>query len=525
MSDNAKNYYITIGLEVHAELKTKTKMFCSCKNDPDETRPNVNICPVCMAHPGALPVANKEAVRQVIRVGLAAGGNIADFSEFDRKNYFYPDIPKGYQISQYKYPIVRGGKIGDFALTRIHLEEDTANSKHDRGDFSLVDFNRAGVPLMELVTDAHTFAAGVAKDASGKTVEMTSAEIAGAAAAKFAREYQLILWYLGASEANMEKGEMRVEANISVTTDAAALTDSPETNPKAYGTKVEVKNLNSVRSAERAIKYEAARMIELIEAGKGNEITQETRGWDEAKQATFSQRSKEEAQDYRYFPDPDLPKMKLHELFPGIVNGEMKKELPELPEAKRTRYRADFGIKDEDIEVYVNDLELGAWFEEIAVILVKEGEHLTENASGKIKVASNYITSDFIGLKKNAAFSVSIPSPADFAELIEMVTGGEISSRAAKDILTTLATNISPDGNHVGLSPRQLAEKDGLLQKNDEGALKEIAAKVIAENPAVVETYRGGKENALMSLVGIIMKETKGSANPQLAQKILKELL
>ncbi|MBP7831480.1 MAG: Asp-tRNA(Asn)/Glu-tRNA(Gln) amidotransferase subunit GatB [Candidatus Pacebacteria bacterium] len=510
MSDPAakgatKNYYVTIGLEVHAELKTKTKMFCSCKNDPDETRPNVNICPVCMAHPGALPVANKEAVRQVIRVGLAVDGTIADFSEFDRKNYFYPDIPKGYQISQYKYPIVSGGKLGDFSLTRIHLEEDTGTSKHDRGDFSLVDFNRAGVPLMELVTDAHTFAAGEAKDASGKMTQMSAAEMAGAAAAKFAREYQLVLWYLGASEANMEKGEMRVEANISVTTDPAALTDSPEINPKAYGTKVEVKNLNSVRSAERAIKFEAARMIELIEAGKGNEITQETRGWDEVKQSTFSQRSKEEAQDYRYFPDPDLPKMKLHELFDLAV---LKNELPELPVVKRARYRADFGIKDEDIESYVGDPILGRLFED-GVREVSDNKEL-------VKMYSNYITNDYISFRKENP-EAKIPDHMMFIKLIGMLHEGKLSSRAAKDILPVMINE--------GKDPEVIADEGGLLQKNDEGALKEIAAKVIAENPAVVEIYKGGKENALMSLVGIIMKETKGSANPQLVQKILKELL
>src|SRR3989304_6462858 len=243
----AKTYYPTIGLEIHAELSTNTKMFCACKNDPDEEQPNVNICPVCMAHPGALPVANKKAIENVIKVGLAVGGKIADFSEFDRKNYFYPDIPKGYQISQYKYPIVSGGNLNGIAITRVHLEEDTANSKHDRGDFSLVDFNRAGVPLMELVTEP----------------VINSPEQAGA----FARELQLLLRTLGVSEANMEKGQMRGEANISVSID-----------PKKFGTKVEGKNLNSFRSAERAIKYEVERMTELLDSGKGNEIVQGTRG-------------------------------------------------------------------------------------------------------------------------------------------------------------------------------------------------------------------------------------------------------
>src|ERR1035437_4075451 len=271
-----RKYYPTIGLEVHAELKTLTKMFCSCKNDPDEENPNVNICPVCMAHPGALPVINKKAIENVIKVGLAVNGQIADFTEFDRKNYFYPDIPKGYQISQYKYPIVSGGHLANFDITRVHLEEDTANNKHDRGDFSLIDFNRAGVPLMELVTEAHTF---------------ENSEDAATAVSVFAKEYQMILWYLGASEANMEKGEMRVEANVSISPD----------KDKKWEAYVEVKNLNSFRSVEKAIKYEVDRMIELFETGKESEIVKETRGWDEGKQKTVSQRKKESSHDYRYF--------------------------------------------------------------------------------------------------------------------------------------------------------------------------------------------------------------------------------
>lgn len=468
-------YYVTIGLEIHAELKTKTKMFCDCKNDPDETKPNVNICPVCTAQPGALPVINKEAVKQVIRVGLSIGANIADFTEFDRKNYFYPDIPKGYQISQYKFPIVSGGHLADFDVTRIHLEEDTGISKHDRGDFSLVDFNRAGVPLMELVTEPHTF---------------PSSEEAAKASGRFAREYQLLLWYLGASDANMEKGEMRVEANISVSNDK-----------NKFGTKVEVKNLNSVRSAERAIKYEVDRMIELIEDGKIADIIQETRGWDENKQSTFSQRTKESSEDYRYFPDPDLPKLKLSEVFDF---GALKNELPELPVQKRERYRNEYGIKDEDIESYINDVELGKWFEEVVKSLDKE----------KIKTASNYVTTDLIGLmKKNK--DARPPVPAFFAELVDLVSDSKITSRGAKDILAEIVL--------VNQPPSELAKSMGLLQTNDEGSLKPIVEKVISENPSVVETYKGGKENAIMSLVGSVMKETKGSANPAIVLKLLKE--
>ena len=314
MSEINSKYKATIGLEIHAELKTKTKMFCSCENDPDEEKPNVNICPVCTAQPGTLPVLNKEAIEHVIRVGLACGSQIADFTEWDRKNYFYPDIPKNYQISQYKYPIVSGGSIRGIELTRIHLEEDTGASTHDAGDFSLVNFNRAGVPLMELVTEPviHT----------------------GADAANFAKELQLLLRYLGAGDANMEKGEMRVEANISVS------------QTEKLGTKVEIKNLNSFRTVERAVAYEIERQIEALEAGE--KIVQETRGWDEVKQKTYSQRIKEDSHDYRYFPDPDLPKMMIPEVFDLTA---LKAGLPELPWQRREKYTMNFDIKEQDADI------------------------------------------------------------------------------------------------------------------------------------------------------------------------------
>lgn len=480
-NEKQRKYYTTIGLEIHAELKTKTKMFCSCKNDPDEIKPNTNICPVCMAHPGTLPVPNKQAIENVIKVGLALGSTIADFSEFDRKNYFYPDIPKGYQISQYKYPIVSGGKLAGMDLTRIHLEEDTGTSKHDKGDYTLLDFNRAGVPLMELVTEAHTF---------------DNPEDAAKCASNFAKEYQLLLWYLGVSEANMEKGEMRVEANVSI---------SPDKDNK-WSAYVEVKNLNSFRSAEKAIKYEVDRMIELFETGKESEIVKETRGWDEMKQKTISQRKKESSQDYRYFPDPDLPKLKLHEAFDLEA---MRKVLPETPAQKRNRYKTAYGIKDEDIEVYINDLELGKWFQETAEILEDKE---------KIKIASNFITSDFIGLRKNYPL-IQIPTALNFAELVNLYGDGKISSRAAKNILAIVIQQEN------ALSPLVIATEQDLLQKNDTGALTEIAQKIIAANEKVVADYKGGKEVALMSLVGQMMKETKGSANPQVAKQLLQDLL
>ena len=466
-----KTYYPVIGLEIHAELATASKMFCGCRNNPDEDRPNVNICPVCMAHPGTLPVANKEAIKKVIQVGLALGSEIADFSEFDRKNYFYPDIPKGYQISQYKYPIVSGGQLNGIDITRIHLEEDTGLSKHDRGDFTLVDYNRAGVPLMELVTEPVIHSA---KDA-----------------ADFARELQLLLRTLGVSEANLEKGEMRVEPNISLSDD-----------PNKFGTKVEVKNLNSFKSVEKAIEYELARMQALYEAGRQDEIVQETRGWDENKQSTFSQRSKENANDYRYFPDPDLPKMKLHSAFDIEA---MKKELPELPWAKRERY-SKLGIKAADAEVFVTDAKLATYIEEV----------IKDKDSAFAQTAANYIMSDLLGIMKKDEHA-KLPDVSAFTELIAMVTAGELTSRGAKDILAIIALEDK--------SPKAIAQEKGLLQQNDPEALKGAVQAVIDANPKIVADYKAGKEAAIQGLVGQVMKETKGAANPALTLQMLKEMV
>lgn len=465
-------YTLTVGLEIHAELKTRTKMFCDSKNDPEASEPNTNICPVCMAHPGTLPVINKEAVKSVVKVGLAMGGMVADFTEFDRKNYFYPDIPKGYQISQYKYPIVSGGELAGVQVTRVHLEEDTATSKHDRGDYTLIDFNRAGVPLMELVTEP----------------VIHSPE----AAAAFAKELQLLLRYLDVSNANLEKGEMRVEANISVSAEAGKL-----------GTKCEVKNLNSFKSVERAIAYEMQRHIDALE--NGEKILQETRGWDEAKQVTFSQRLKEDSHDYRYFPDPDLPKLKLSEAFDMQA---LKAALPELPAKKRERYASEYGIKSEDIESYVSDPALAGFFE--AVIGGFAGD------TNKTKIASNYITSDLLGLMRNNP-EAKMPEASAFTELVGMINEGAISSRGAKDILAIMVVE--------GGAPAKIAEEKGLLQRSDEGELKAIIQKSIEANPKVVEEYKAGKDAALMFFVGQVMKETKGSANPAVAQKLIKELL
>lgn len=473
-----EHYFVTIGLEIHAELHTESKMWCSCKNDPYEKIPNKNICEVCMAHPGTLPVANKEAVKKVIQVGLAVGADIADFTEFDRKNYFYPDIPKGYQISQYKYPIVSNGSIRGIPLTRIHLEEDTAKSSHEKGA-TLIDYNRAGVPLMELVTEPVTY---------------NSKEEAAEHSGEFARELQRILRAVGASEANMERGQMRVEANISVTKDK-----------NIFGTKCEVKNLNSFASVESAIKHEVERHIGLIEEGK--KVVQETRGWDESKQETFSQRKKENAHDYRYFPDPDLPKMYLSKLFDFEA---LKKELPELPEAKRARLTS-LGLKDETVIILVDSLTLSSYFDEVT-----KGE-----SPEYVTLASNYLVGDVLGLLKKEGRELTtenLPLVSEYKSLIAMIIAGELSSRGAKDLLPLLLEDKT-------LVTRTLAEEKGLIQKNDMGALEAIVDSVLAKSETQVVDYKSGKESMFMYFVGQCMRESKGAGNPKLFQEILKKKL
>ncbi len=470
------SYHLVVGLEIHAELKTRTKMFCGCKNDPDETRPNINICPVCMGHPGTLPVINRQAVRHVLRVGAALGGTLADYTEFDRKNYFYPDIPKGYQISQYQYPLVTGGSLAGVAITRVHLEEDTASSQHDKGAYSLVDFNRAGVPLMELVTEP---------------VIHTPAQ-AGA----FARELQLLLRYLGASDANMEKGEMRVEANISV---------APQEG--ARGTKVEVKNLNSFRAVERAIAYEAKRQRELLE--KGEAVVQETRGWDENRQKTFSQRKKEASHDYRYFPDPDLPKLKLSELR-EFTPEAVRASLPELPWEARARL-AKRGLSEEVAGVLVREPRLKAFFDAVT---------REERKPARVKLAANYLTSDVVGLIGEGVGSweeLAARTPEEFRSLIALLDEGVLSSRGAKEVL--------PHWLREGGDPRGIAARLGVVQESDPAALKEVVAEVLQAHPDVVADIKAGNEKAVAFLVGQGMRRTKGSANPALLTRLLREAL
>jgi len=458
------DYLPTIGLEIHVELATQTKMFCSSKNDSNEKRPNVNICPVCLGYPGTLPVINQEAVRSVLRVGLAVDGEVADYTEFDRKNYFYPDIPKGYQISQYKNPLVSGGELMGVKLTRIHLEEDTAKSLHNENsklkiENSLLDFNRAGVPLMELVTEP---------------VIKTATE-----ASDFARELQLLLKYLNVSGANMEKGEMRVEANISVSN------QQPTTNNQRLGTKVEVKNLNSFKVVEKAIKFEMKRQIEILE--QGERVVQETRGWDEKKEVTFPQRLKESAHDYRYFPDPDLPELFVAEI-PDFAPEALRRAMPELPWEKRERYKRDFRLKEGDIEIYVRQPEWGRLLEEVAEILGNRD---------LVQLTSNYITSD---LKTPV-------SARSLAEVVKMISAGEISSRGAKDILKII--------QEKGGEPRAIANEQNLIQESNKEVLEKIAKEVLRENPGAPIDF----------LVGQAMKATKGNANPQVLKEIFIKIL
>jgi len=465
-------YTPTIGLEIHAELKTNTKMFCNSKNEPHHGEPNAHVCPVCMAHPGTLPVINKTAVMHVCKVGIALQGEIAEYTEFDRKNYFYPDIPKGYQISQYLYPLVKGGSLNGVAITRVHLEEDTARSLHDQGDGSIIDYNRAGVPLMELVTEP------VIHDA--KT------------AGNFARELQLLLRTLGVSDANMEKGEMRVEANISV-----SKTDT-------FGTKVEVKNINSFRSVEGAIEFEINRQIQALEGGEV--IVQETRGWDEAKGKTFSQRKKESANDYRYFPDPDLPKINMKLTDPDFLT-RLSDTMPLLAPEKRLKYE-NIGITREQIELIISDIDVDNFF-------LKSLEYVSSNPESA-KLIANYLTSDLFTLR--AEYSDVTKWNADtFTKLIEMVRMSEIGSRVAKDLLKDVVID--------GIDPKEIASSRGLLQASTDEALLPIVMMVIEQNEGVVNEYRAGKESALQFLVGQGMKLSKGSANPKVLIELIRKQL
>jgi aspartyl-tRNA(Asn)/glutamyl-tRNA(Gln) amidotransferase subunit B len=482
-------YEPVIGLEIHAELKTKTKMFCDCFNDSDEKQPNKNICQVCLGHPGTLPVINKKAVESVLTVGLALDSDIPEFSKFDRKNYFYPDLPKGYQISQYDEPLCRGGKLSlylsddpqeslkEIEIERVHLEEDTGKLIHPEDKKStLIDFNRAGVPLMELVTKPVIH--------SGKEARL------------FAQGLQILLKTLKVSKADMEKGQMRCEVNISL---------KPQ-GQKELGTKVEVKNLNSFRAVERAIDYEIQRQTQLLE--QGEKIIQETRGWDPIKEITYSQRTKEEAQDYRYFPEPDLPPLNVYKLFDFK---KLKAELPELPWQTKQNLIQTYNIPSQGANILVQDDKALLLFKETVSKLdpeyKKTGTSLTDN----------YLTTDILGIKEKEGLNwedIRLSSD-NFAQLINNLASEKISSRVAKDILLDII--------HSNQDVEEIIKTKGLEKISDESILISIIEEIIKDNPKAIEDYKKGKENAIQFLVGQAMAKLKGAADPKELEKLIRE--
>jgi aspartyl-tRNA(Asn)/glutamyl-tRNA(Gln) amidotransferase subunit B len=485
-------YKATIGMEVHVELKTASKMFCGCKNGMGlEHEPNINICPVCTGQPGTLPVPNRKAVEFVQMMGVALGCELAKSSKFDRKNYFYPDLPKGYQISQYDQPFcgrgslnIDGKKIG---ITRVHLEEDTGKLIHPKGtDHTLVDFNRAGVPLMELVTEP----------------DITSGE----EARNFCQKLQQICRYLGISDADMEKGLMRCEANISL---------YKEGEGKLSGTKVEVKNINSFKFVEKAINFEIERQTEALE--RGEKIVQETRGWDANKGETISQRTKESAHDYRYFPEPDIPPFEFDEKY----FADIKSALPEMPDHKIDRFKKEYDLPEADVAVITLDKDLSEYFEQVSSEIEEKiscQEYKVEKQK-TLKLAANYMITE---LRKYLAESgqhvekIKI-TPENYAEFICIVAAGKINSSAAQTVLKAMYA--------TGADPSQVIAEKNLEQMSDDKELEKIVEEILAKNDKSVADYKAGKKNALKFLMGQVMLATKGKADPQKVQEILKEKL
>lgn len=483
-------YLPTIGLEIHAELLTESKMFCSCKNDPTELTPNRNVCPVCLAHPGTLPVPNKKAIEYVIKTGLALNCGINRHSKFDRKNYFYPDLPKAYQISQYDLPFCKDGYLDipgskkRIRIRRIHLEEDTARLQHAAdGKHSLVDFNRAGVPLMELVTEP----------------DFHSADEVVA----FAQEFQLILRYLGVSDGDMEKGHLRLEANISVAPEGA----------KELGTKVEIKNINSFRFMKAGVEYEIARHTALYGQGKETEIVQETRGWNETKQETFSQRSKEEAHDYRYFPEPDIPQFDFSEEYVS----DIKNSIAELPAQRRERYASEYNLSETQAAMLITAPEYADFFEEAISEL---GALLPAGETGSSpSLLYNYLMSDVRGIEVERAIGLKqlYLKPAHLALIVVRILEEKISSRTAKNVLLKVC--------ETGNDPDSIIREEGLGQISDELELENIVREICEANKSVVEEYKTGKTSAIQFLIGKTMARTNGRANPAQVKNIFEKIL
>ncbi len=491
---SSTEYQPVIGFEIHIELATKSKMFSSSPNNPDEKRPNTNIDEIVTGQPGTLPVANKEAIRLSAMVGLALNCQIDEFSKFDRKHYFYPDLPKGYQISQYDKPISRDGYLdvninGEtkrIGITRAHLEEDAGKNIHPDGlSYSLVDYNRAGCALLEIVSEPD--------------IE------SGQEARVFLQELRNIVRYLGASDCDMEKGTMRVEPNISVRKPG-------ETGLPNY--KVEVKNINSFKFAEAAINYEIERQIEILKAGKTPK--QVTMGWDEKNNCTVEQRSKEEANDYRYFPEPDLPVLQFSKEYLDTLRAEM----PELPAQKRARFTEEFKLPGGDVENLINWKELANYFESVVSEIEEWAEQekvLDKNLL--VKLAANWCLQDF-----SAALNKELKNPLDaevspenFAELMVLIQQGKISGSAAKQVFKVMFEK--------GGDPSNTVEDLGLHQVSDEGAISEALDKVISANEKAVSDFKAGQQKSFGFLVGQAMKELKGKGNPQVINELLKKKL
>ena len=484
-------FEVVIGLEVHAQLLTQSKMFCACSADYQDAAPNTVVCPVCMGMPGVLPVINRKAVEHVIRTGLALGCDIADTTKFDRKNYPYPDLMKGYQISQYDMPIAHGGAMPitvdgarrHAGITRVHLEEDVAKLMHRAETFgegySLLDINRAGVPLMEIVGEP----------------DLRSPDEARA----YLVELHSILQYIGASEANMEEGNLRCDANISV-------------RPRGQtelGSKVEVKNMNSFRSVFRALEYEAERQICVIESG--GRIVQETRGWVEADGVTVSQRVKEGASDYRYFPEPDLPPLSISRQWVD----EVAATLPELPHARRQRFVDELDLPQYDAELLTASRDTADYFEAILRAAPSSGD-----ASGAFaKAASNWMLGEMARLLNQSGMSIveTRVDPQAVAQLQQMVDDSTLSSTMAKTVFEKMF--------ETGESPKRIAESEGLAQISDTDAVLAAVLDAIESNPDPVRDYLGGKPQAMGFLVGQVMKATRGKANPRMASQMVRERL
>lgn len=488
-------YETVIGLEIHAQLKTVSKMFCRCNNYSVDAEANTNVCPVCLGMPGTLPVANKKAIEWTYLLGLAIDSKIADKFNFERKNYFYPDLPKAYQITSSTNPPVVGGSLevdvdGDLRKVRIHhvhLEEDAGKLVHpDDKNYSLVDLNRAGTPLMEIVTEPDI--------RSPKEARL------------FMQDLRSILRYLGISDANMEQGNLRCDANISLR----------PVGQKELGKKVEIKNMNSFRMIEKALEYEIERQTEMLDAGES--IAQETRGWNEAKNITTGQRSKEEANDYRYFPEPDLPPIDFSAAN-AIDLDEIKTWLPELPKEKRARFEKEYGLSIADAELITSDLELAKYFEKVIEAMPDEVHSNTEILLARAKKASNWLVSELLG--KLNKFSVQLSDtkvkPEDLAKLVDLIEDGKISGKQAKDVFEQMF--------ECGDEPEKLIEKMGLGQISDTGELEKVIGEVIAANEQSVNDFKSGKQQAFGFLIGQVMAKTKGQANPKLVNEILREKL